>query len=315
MARLSGLDAVGRGCANLRANRELLLAQFVAMVLLVGLVVLGLVPFVGLLGLELRDFAGLDQEQSAERLKAWIEKLPALFTGERASSWLLALAAFLVALTAASILYSWFQAGTYGILAAGERQAPPGPGRRFELYRTWSRADFFGWANRWVWRYFWLYNLFGLLFLGTVAIFLLLLIVALVAAQQYGPAAAFGLGCGFSLPLLFVCFTLALACALAAAELARSDGSVLRAARRGYQLLGRRLGAAVLVYLLFLVAVMVVGAFDATSGLFVRFGLGSFPLAQLAVRFVLGLVQWLANTIVSLAFVGALVALVRSEAP
>ena len=149
-ARLSAADCLRRGWANLSANWELVFLQWVQLLLVAALLAVSLVPPLAVIG-------SLGAGRALGRAVG-----PSL---------LLALVALLALWTLALLVYSFFQAGTYGILAAADRQALPG-GRRSPLFfRTFSLRDFLGWGGRYVWRFAGAGLLFGgaLLLLATVA--------------------------------------------------------------------------------------------------------------------------------------------------
>ena len=64
----------------------------------------------------------------------------------------LALAALMAVWLASLLLYCFFQAGTYGVLTAAERQALPGLRRQRDFFRTFTLRDFRGWGGRYVQR-------------------------------------------------------------------------------------------------------------------------------------------------------------------
>ena len=192
--RLSAFDALIRGLANLRANWELTLVLWVQALALTLLTLVGLVP-----PLLLFDFAGIaadpgslaDWEQTMESAERLLESgLPA------PGPLIAALFATLLIWTLAFVVYCWIQAGVYGVLWTGDRQAPVGIRDRL-AFRTFSFGDLFGWGRVHVWRYFWLINLF--IALATAWILAPLLLVGLVywAGQQWGtpvPCRSFSVG-------------------------------------------------------------------------------------------------------------------------
>ena len=60
---------------------------------------------------------------------------------------LLALAAALAVWLLSLLLHCFLQAGTYGVLAAADRQALPGLAGTPALFRTFSLRDFLGWGS------------------------------------------------------------------------------------------------------------------------------------------------------------------------
>ena len=157
---------------------------------------------------------------------------------------LLALVAMLAVWLLSLLLHCYFQAGTFGILTAADRQALPGarrdrrlfphlqPARLLRLGRALrlavlraARPVFGSWRCCWGWRpcsgcspWRW-------------------------AAGSGGRGAALGIGCGGALPLGFLALVAGLWFHVAQADLAREGSGVRAASRRGLDVLGRRLGA------------------------------------------------------------------------
>ncbi|KAB2963916.1 MAG: hypothetical protein F9K18_08050, partial [Thermoanaerobaculia bacterium] len=195
MQRLNAIDALGRGIANVRSNWELLLVQAAATVALAILLVGSLLPLGIALGLSVAKLSS----SPAEALLGLADPATWLSAGVLAA---LAGATLLGGLAVAA--YAWFQAGIFGVLNAGDRQAGAGARRPRELYRTFTWADFTGWAGRGMWRFFGWYHLY-LLILGALGALLgALLLAAVLVGRSEGVAAGFGIGCGGMLPLLFL---------------------------------------------------------------------------------------------------------------
>src|SRR5262249_58772011 len=129
----------------------------------------------------------------------------------------------------ALLFHCYVQAGTYGVLLAGDRQALPGAPRSFRLFRTFTWRSFLGWAGRYGARFFGFANLFGLFVLGWALLVLLWMGATLAGAEHWGEGGALGIGCGGALPLGCVLLVLGLWYGVAQADLAR-DGSGIRAA-------------------------------------------------------------------------------------
>ena len=66
--QLTAIDAVGRGLANLRANRELILVQCVAVVALTLLSVAAALPLALALGFNFAALADMEPQQALARL-------------------------------------------------------------------------------------------------------------------------------------------------------------------------------------------------------------------------------------------------------
>ncbi len=301
--RLSALDCLRRGWTNLSANWELVLLQWLEWPLLSVLLALGaflplLIVGANLLGL------GSAARQAEALARRMADLSPAL---------LLALAAMLAVWSASLLLHCWFQAGAYGILASADRQALPGPRRRREFFRTFSLRDFLGWGGLYVWRFFGMLLLFGVLAFLLGGAVLLWLIFLGVGGAQWGSPAALGIGCGGALPVGFLALALGFWLRLAQADLARDGSSVRSASRRGIAVLGRRLGTVISLFLLALAAALALAVVFLPLGAAADTLLSGAPLARALVRFLLFLLQSLPSSLLAMVLAGALVALVRSE--
>jgi hypothetical protein len=301
--RLSAAGCLRRGWTNLSANWELVLLQWLQSFLVAALMALGLFLSLLIVGANLLRADGIAVHQLARRLE---ELSPAL---------LLALAALLAVWLSSLLLHCYFQAGTFGILTAADRQALPGARRRRDFFRTFSLRDFLGWGGLYVWRFFGVVLLFGIALCGLGGAALLWLLSTAVGGGEWGSPAALGIGCGGALPLGFLALVTGLWFHLAQAGLVREGSGVRAASRQGLAVLGRRLGAVISLFLLTLAAALALAALffplsTATDAL-----LSGAPLMRTLVRFLLLLLQSLPNTLLATLFAGALVALVRSETP
>lgn len=303
--RLSTLDCLRRGWTNLAANWELVLLQWLEWLLLTALLALGLFLPLLIVGANLMGLGNAARQ--AEALARRLADLsPAL---------LLALIAMLAVWLASLLLHSYFQAGAYGVLAAADRQALPGPRRSKEFFRTFSLRDFLGWGGLYMWRFFGVLLLFGLFtFLLGGAVLLWLLFLGAGGVQWGGPA-ALGIGCGGALPMGFLALVLGLWLHLAQADLARDGSSVRAASRRGIAVLGRRLGTVIALFLVALAVAFALAVVFFPLGAAADALLAGAPLMRSLVRFLLFLLQSLPNTLLAMVLAGALVALVRSETP
>lgn len=307
-ARLSAFAALGRGFANLRGNWPLAIASVVAMVVLTVGIVVSVVPLLLATGLEVADLAGLaDDPQAVEKLRGFD---PTAFSG---SQLLVGLLVLLGGLVVTSLFYAWFQAGAIGVLSAGDAQAPPGPGRSPEYFRTWSGRDFVGQAGRLFGRVlgFWA------LWLGLWILWLLVLAGVVLAgawgASRWGGGAALAIGCGGALPVGFSLLAMALAMNLGQADLARADGSAAAAVGVGFRVLSARLGAALGLWLLFFCALTAWGLFAGGLGWAAGVALADQPAAVGALTLVRFLFDMLVNSVLTLALLAASIALVRGE--
>jgi hypothetical protein len=304
---LAAIDCVRRGMRNARANRELIAVRWLSSMAIVALAAGGLLPLVLVLGFTLADLPAKPEDW--ERLGA---ELATRLADASAGLFAAGLAAASI-WTIAFVAFCFVQAGTYGVLFAADRQAPPGLPREAGWFRTFSRADFAGWGGRLMWRFFWFANLYACLVLVLGALFLLLLAGAAWAAARWGAPAGFGLGCGGALPLLFLAVTLGLWFSLAQADLPRDGAGVLASARRGLRLLGRRLGGVLLIVLLTVMASAALAIVFAPFTILVNVSLQDTPPAHLAARALLFAAQSLCSSALSVVLAASLIALVRGE--
>ncbi len=314
--RLSAFDCLRRGLSNLRANWELVLLRFF------GIFGIGLVALVGLLPPLLVLGAGLLRENFRSLLttqpdpQAWTrlgtqlgERIPAVIP-----AFLLALVGTLAIWLFACVAYCYLEAGIFGVLTAAERQALPGADRR-EWFRTFSMSHFLGWGGRYMWRFFAFAGLWGAVWIGVLLAFVLWGFLLVAGGQRWGQAGALGIGCGGSLPLVFLVFVVAFWGTLAKADLAREASSVWSAAASGLRILGRRFGAVLLFFALFLVCTVILAVIGLTLSLIVTLALSRAPLGGFGIRFCLSLLQSLAGSALALSLAAALVALVQAEVP
>jgi hypothetical protein len=301
--RLSTAGCLRRGWTNLSANWELVLLQWLQSFAVMALMALGVLLSLLIVGANLlrTDWSAVHElQQQASRLS------PAL---------LLALVALLAVWLSSLLLHCYFQAGTFGVLTAADRQALPGARRDRDFFRTFSLRDFLGWGGRYVWRFFGVIAVFGILLFGLGGAALLWLLSTAVGGGEWGGPAALGIGCGGALPLGFLALVAGFWFHLAQADLARDGSGVRAASRRGLAVLGRRLGAVIALFLLTLVAALALAALFFPLAAAADALLSGAPLLRTLVRFLLLLLQSLPNTLLATLLAGALVALVRSETP
>ncbi len=302
--RLSAGDCLRRGWTNLSANWELVVIQWLEGFVVAALLALGLVLALLSLGMDaLRAGQWTAQEivEAARRVASFSPPL------------LMALTAWLAVSLLTLLFHGYFQAGTYGILAAADRQALPGIRRQRLLFRTFSLRDFFGWSGLYVWRFFGMLVLFWGLTLLMAAVVLLWLVFLGFGGLRWGAPAALGIGCGGALPLAFLAVVLGLWLNVGQADLARDGSGVGAAARRGLAVLGRRLGAVCALFVLFLGAAIALAAAFLPLSFLADSLLAHSPGTLGFVRFILLLLQALPNTLLTMLLAGALVALVHSE--
>lgn len=309
--KLSAVDAIRRGLVNLRANWELLLLQVLQVLVVSVLIVVGFVPPLAVLGfdeLEMLDPAVQDWTVVADSFAAMVAR------GREA--WLLLLASLVLTSAIwlmATLVYCYFQGGIFGVLVAGDRQAPPGRPRGWPWFRTFTMVGFRGWAARYLWRYFWLLNLFLVVSTVWLLLPLALLLLAVWGETTWGPTAALGIGCGGAIPVIFSILVLAFWSQLAQADLAREDSGVWIAVRRGLHILGRRLGAVFVLGVLLTGIMMTITLSGAVVSAFLDFLSGSSAMVQWTGHVLLTLLEWGLSSVVTVAFAATLVSLVRGE--
>jgi hypothetical protein len=309
---LPAIECLRRGLWSLRANWELVAMQWLATLVLVAFLLLGLLPPLVVLGV------GSLSALAAE-LRRWPEWMPAgpFHLAELGAPLLAALVGTLAIWMLAFFVYCYFQAGTYGVLVAADRQAPAHAGRAagdWRLFRTWSGRDFNGWGGRYLWRFFWFVNLYLAFASVLILLFAVLIVGAVFGGQWWGWPAGVGIGCGGSLPLVFLGMVLGLWMGLAQADLARAASGVRAASRRGLRVLGRRLGGVLLIWLVFLAAAMAVGMLFAPFSVGLDLVLRDAPGVRLGVSLAVTAVQTLVSGALAVFLAASLVALMRGEA-
>jgi len=308
---LSATDAIRRGLVNLRANWELILFQLLQTLVVMVLVLVGFIPPLAVLG-----FGELDLVDASVADWTSVMASAAGLVARGREAWVLLLASVVLSSAIwlmATLVYCYFQGGIFGVLMAGDRQAPPGKPRGWSWFRTFSARHLRGWAARYLWRYFWLLNLIVLIATLWLVIPFVLILLTMWGDARWGSSAALGIGCGGAIPVIFSVFLLAFWVNLAQADLAREESSVLQAARQGLLILGRRLGA---VMILAVAGVIVSFSFTiamAVAAVFVDIASGA--ALELGGHLALSLVEWVLGSVISMAFLSILVSLARSEAP
>jgi hypothetical protein len=305
--RLSAAAALGRGAANLRANRELVLVAVGGSVAIFGIIFLSILPWVATLGVDLEWFTG----------KTDLTELRDFVDGMKSPQELVArlgglVLSVLFAFTLASFLYCWYFGGILGVLVAGDAQAPPGDGREPALFRTFSLRFFVHESGRLLWRVFLFLNLFLLLW----TLVLLLVVVAVVALGVFGKDAGLGAGCavacGALLPVGFVSFALLAAMELGQADLVRPESGVLAATAAGFRALSRRLGGSMLLLLLLIVASVLVAM--AATALELLGDAALSGAAAFVFKAIFLLVRAVVGAVINLAITAAFIALFRDDA-
>lgn len=309
MRRLSAVDALGRGTANVRANLELLAVTTLGSIAIGALAILSVLPWLATLGADLGLLPGRtpDPQQVGEMLAR------VLSGGDLLARLGGLLLSFSLAMTLASVLYCWYQGGILGLLVAADAQAPQGPGREPILFRIWSMPLFLHEAQRLTWRLMWFVSLFLGIWLVVGAITVGLFAGAGLLGSSQGAGAGCALACGILLPLMFVGFVLLAAAELGQADLVRPESGVITATRNAFAILGRRLGAAAALLSIFFVVSFGLGIAFTTVGAVGGLVFGSSPVLDFTFRGVLLLLQLACGGLVNLVSAAAFVALVRSE--
>jgi hypothetical protein len=305
---LTARAAVQRGLFSLRANWELVVVVWLRSLLMFGLVVLGLLPPMWVLGE--RDLVGA-LTMDAAGWSRWSASATQRFLASQEqllAPMLMALGITFLIWTLAFVLYCHLQGGILGTLVAADRQCASGLPRHWELFRTFSLRGLVGWGQRHVWRYFWLLNLLLALYLVWMLLAVCLVGLAVLAAQRWGGPAAFGLGCVGAMPLLFGLLVLGLGSKLAQAALPSAEATVWSSLRRAAEVLGTRLGAVVLLTILWILAAMTVGVVLATVSFLIGLLVGEEPSVKMALQAATTLVQWLIGSVWTVVYLAALVA-------
>lgn len=256
--RLSAIDALHRGVLAALANWPVVLVQLLVYAVALALFLGGLLPPLVVLGATAAAFALLrpgasDPSALGELFGQLVDR-----AGGVILPLLLASLATMILWFLSFLVYSWGFAGGLGVLAAAERQAPRRAGE-VAVFRTWSWRLFSEAGSQGLWRAFWFLNLGGGLVLLPVMIGLgLLLPVGLFAANEQLAAAA-AVGCGGFLLLLPVFLLLCAWVGVAVGDLPRRDGGAVAALGTGWRVLWRRLGAVLLIYLIYVAVASGVG--------------------------------------------------------
>ncbi len=307
--RLGALGSLQRGILNVRANWRLALLGWLQTMLVAALTVVSLLPFYFILGFELPPTeltfaAGLEWAVAVgERLVAGIWTAP---------FWL-ALISSSAVMTLSLVVYSFVQAGSFGILNAGDGAAGTGAAPAVEGFKAFSWVRFQHLGGTLVWRFFWLFNVIFLLWMGWLLLALLAAVLVGVATGAAGLGAGLGLGAAAVLPLAFLFIVLLFWSGLAQAELVASDCGVRDALRQGLVVLTRRLGAILLLFVVLMIVTFGMVIVFGLLSLLLGAGLGVFGVLGPILGWVVQGVQWLVTSIFNLIISATLVALTRGE--
>jgi hypothetical protein len=309
--RLTGIDSLQRGLTNLLANWQLVIAHFAQTVLVSLLMVAGLVPLVLVVGVgSLRAFFGTGLDSGGPPLDVLDDLVSRM--AESTGSLLLAILVALCVWTVALLVFAYFQAGIFGVLAGAERQSAL-PRAPREAFRSFSIAIFRHSADELTWRFFWLINLFMVIVSLPLAALggVVMMTVWLATSESFW--ATFATGClgGAVVALLAVATSLWWQLAMAAA--ASGPLGLWQAVGMGWSVLVRRVGAVLVLMLLAVVVGITAAVVFIPLGLVVevamRDSLWGYFVAQVAMT----VCQSLFSAVVSVALAGSLVALVRGE--
>jgi len=310
---LTARVALQRGFFNLLANWELAAVVWVQTLLMAVFMGLGMLPLLWLAGVRnLASALAMDAAAWQRWSTAATERFLAS-QGPSLTSVGIALGASLVIWTIGFILYCYLQGGILAILVAADRQCPPGSARDRELFRVFSLQGIFGWGRRYVWRFFWLFNLLLALYLVWILLLACLIGMAVFAAQRWGGMAAFGLGCGGALPLLFGLLVLGLAANLAQVALPVAEATVRGSLLRAFQVLGRRLGAVLLLTVLWILATITISIVVAITSFSLSLLVGPGQALGVALQVGTTLVEWLIGSMLAVALMASMAALVHQR--
>jgi hypothetical protein len=303
--RLSAIDSIQHGLLNLRANWQLVIAQFLQTLSVTVISILGLLPIVFALGFTFVRGAleNFDSRGGSELLERVLEAGVPL---------VVALLATILIWTIAFVVYCYFMGGIFGVLAQGERQALSAEAG-WKSYRAFSTRGFFDFSERLTWPIFWLVNVFvliGLIVLAGCAV----IVVGLVMLLDQGPQVVrFGLGCLVLLLLALFMMFLSVWMQLALAELARGTRGFLSAVKAALAIAGKRLPGVAVLFLLLIVASITMAIVFVPVSLVLEIAfrdrMGAYFLGQALVS----LVQWLSSGILTVAWSATCVALVIGE--
>lgn len=309
----SAIDCLRRAALSTRANAGLVLLALLQTLLFVVLFVLSLLP----LGVVLGGTALLSRDWTVGGIEEW---LAGLGTGAGLPGMvpvLLALLASLLVGLLAVLVWGWFQGGILGVLVAAERQAPRGAENRpgaWRWFRTFSLRDFAGWGGRYMWRFFWFFHLTATVCLVLVLAATLIAVAAGAGYQTWGGPAAYGIGCGASLPFLFTAAVYVLWNLVAQPAVALPESGTTRGARMGLRLVGRRPGAVLLVFLAFMVVSILawigISVVQMAAGLMLPDDTQAWVLVYVAFL----LFQWLASSLLTVYANAGYASLVVAEA-
>ena len=309
--RLTGIDSLQRGITNLLANWELVLVNLAQTILVSVLMVAGLVPIVLVVGVgSLRALIESDFDGGGSPVEA-MEQLAATIL-ESSGQLLLAALVATVVWSVGLLVLAYFQAGTFGLLADSERRAPLPTSRRKD-FRLFSLSRFRVSADTFMWRFFWLINLFMALATVPLLIFGTFVILALWLASAGSAGSAVAIGCLGLVAVAALSFICSLWWQLAMAAAVAGPSSFRLSIRQGLSVLWRRFGAVLVLVLLAIVVGISIAIVFVPLGFVVEVVARDSLWAYIVSQVVMTFVQSLLSAVLSVAFSGAMVALVSGE--
>jgi hypothetical protein len=309
--RLTGIDSLQRGITNLLANWELVLVNLAQNFTVSVLMVAGLVPIVLAVGVgPLRALIEFDLEHGRLPAEA-MEQLTATIL-DSSGQLLLAALVGTVVWSVGLLVLAYFQAGTFGVLADAEHRAPLPTSKRKD-FRLFSLSRFRVWADTFMWRFFWIINLFIALAMVPLLIFGAFAILALWLASAGSVGGAVTIGCLGVVGVVALSFIFSLWWQLAMAAAVAGSSSFWLSIRQGSSVLWRRFGAVLVLVLLAMVVAISMAIVFVPLGIVIEVAARDSVWAYIVSQVVMTFVQSLLSAVLSIAFSGALVALVNGE--
>lgn len=256
MTHRSAVDCLRRAGLSLRANWALLPLALLQGLCVGLLFLLSLLPPFFVLG----GWSLLDLDLTVDGVQLWLQQLFAAASGQPLAL-TLSLVASMVVGTLATIVWAFFEGGIYGVLLAAERQALPDAQNRsggVAWFSAMTGRDFAGWGGLYMWRYFWWLQIAFALLLALFLAFFLITLGTAFGYESWGGGAAYGIGCGGSLPFLFATLVLTLWFMTSPPAVALPESGAVRGTGAGFRLVGKRPGAVLLLFAVWLAAFLAV---------------------------------------------------------
>jgi hypothetical protein len=303
--RLGALGSLQRGLLNVRANWRLALLGWVQSLLVALLTLASLLPFYFIFGFELPSVdAGME-----EALEWTVELSERLLASLVTAPFWLALIASSALMMLSLMVYSFVQAGSFAVLNRGDRAAGPGAAPPVAGFEAFSWAEFQRLAGKFLWRFFWLFNLILLFWMGWVLLGFLSAMVIVLAGSAAGLGAGVGLAVAAALPLAFLFVVLLFWSPLAQAAMVESDCGVADSLRQGLVILTRRLGAVLGLFVVLLVVSFGMWIVFAMLSITLGTALSMFGTVGTVLSWGLQAVQWLVTAVFNLVIAATLISL------